>query len=341
MKLQNRALVAMMIGMCLTACGGNGTEIPAGTVSPTTTEAVEIQVQPIRVCVLYDGTSDQISYNEFFREGVQKATTEYNWEIFEAKADDETSRKECVRAACEEGYPWIISASPVFAEYIAEYAQQYPEQQFAIMDVDVDLPNVQSVYITYEESFFEAGALAATVAGEFTDEDEEKAAVIGWVGGMNLPVIQEFYQAYAEGAMSVDPEIQILEAYVGSWYEPNLAEEQMQSQYAQGAAFVMNIASAEMFEDAGAMIAGGCSRMKTETKVATGSDAAEEIQTQTVLKIVEYPEALGYVITKAMAEGKHSGGTTRLFSQKDGVVGVLRDEIKMNVTDSQGGIGTK
>lgn len=67
--------------------------------------------------------------------------------------------------------------------------------------------------------------------------------IIGWVGGMDIPVLHDFYTGYEQGAKYIDPDIKILQAFAGSWTDPLKGKELTLAQYEQGADIVMNVAS--------------------------------------------------------------------------------------------------
>ena len=67
--------------------------------------------------------------------------------------------------------------------------------------------------------------------------------VIGWVGGMDIPVLHDFYVGYEQGAKYIDPDITILQAFAGTWTDPLKGKELTLAQYEQGADIVMNVAS--------------------------------------------------------------------------------------------------
>ena len=79
---------------------------------------------------------------------------------------------------------------------------------------------------------------------EKTDiEGVNEDAIIGWVGGMDIPVLHDFYTGYEQGAKYINPDITILQAFAGNWSDPLRGKELTLAQYEQGADIVMNVAS--------------------------------------------------------------------------------------------------
>jgi len=106
-----------------------------------------------------------------------------------------------------------------------------------------DLPNTMSAIFAQNEGSFLAGA-AATMFTVKTDIDGINAdVVIGWVGGMEIPVLEDFFTGFEAGAKYVDPDVVILQSYVGAWGDPVGGLEHTLTMYSQGADIVMNVAS--------------------------------------------------------------------------------------------------
>ena len=115
--------------------------------------------------------------------------------------------------------------------------------KFAIIDGVVKGDNVASSTFAQNEGSFLAGAAAAlfTTKTDVTGINDKK--IIGWVGGMDIPVLSDFFVGYEQGAKYIDPSIQILKSYAGSFNDPLKGKELTVAQYSQGADIVMNVAS--------------------------------------------------------------------------------------------------
>jgi len=142
-------------------------------------------------------------------------------------------------------YPDVISEFAASGKYslivcngfesvpaLREVAPQFPEQRFVLIDAEVNLPNVASVRF----NDWELGFLGGVVAGLLT-----RTGKIGFLGGMEIPVIKEHLAAYIRGARWANPEIgegDVLVAFVGSWRDPDRAAELAGEMYAAGADIV-------------------------------------------------------------------------------------------------------
>ena len=207
------------------------------------TEAAEESADPIRVCVVYTGNLGDKSYNDSCNEGAQKAVTDFGIELKSLEGATAEEWESNLLAACEDGYDLVIGASSNIADYITEHGPNYPDTKFAVIDTTVDLPNVQSISFAQNEGSFLAGAAAAM----FTEKTEipgvNEDAIIGWVGGMDIPVLHDFFTGYEQGAKYINPDIQILQSFAGEWSNPLKGKELTFAQYDQGADIVMNVAS--------------------------------------------------------------------------------------------------
>ncbi|WP_129408304.1 BMP family ABC transporter substrate-binding protein [Marinitoga lauensis] len=147
-----------------------------------------------------------------------------------------------------EEYDIIIVGTWQMVELLERIAPLYPDQKYVIFDdaVDYSKGNLQNVYsITYKqnEGSFLAGAMAALVSEskKFKYSVPDKK-IIGFLGGMDIPVINDFLVGYIEGAKYIDPEIKVLISYVGAWNDPAKGKEFTLSMYRQGADVVFAVA---------------------------------------------------------------------------------------------------
>ena len=157
------------------------------------TEAAEAQKSdaPIRVCIVYTGNLGDKSYNDSCNMGAQKAVEDFGIELKSLEGGTADEWKANLLAACEEGYDLIIGASSNIADYITEYGPSYPDTKFAVIDTTVDLPNVESISFAQNQGSFLAGAAAAMFTQKTDIEGVNEDHIIGWVGGMDIPVLHD------------------------------------------------------------------------------------------------------------------------------------------------------
>jgi basic membrane protein A len=148
-----------------------------------------------------------------------------------------TSIEPAMRAFAERGYDLIIGVGFAQAPIMEMVAKDYPNIHFAIIDGVSQLPNVASLVFKEHEGSYLVGILAAKTT---------KTNVLGFVGGMDIPLIHRFEKGYEEGAKSINPNIQIVQNYVGvtdsAWNNPGKGKELSLAQIGKGADVIFTAA---------------------------------------------------------------------------------------------------
>ena len=328
MKKFISAALAATLCLSMAACSG---QKPAETTAAATeaaaeetkaeeaaaeTEAAEAQKSdaPIRVCIVYTGNLGDKSYNDSCNMGAQKAVEDFGIELKSLEGGTADEWKANLLAACEEGYDLIIGASSNIADYITEYGPSYPDTKFAVIDTTVDLPNVESISFAQNQGSFLAGAAAAMFTQKTDIEGVNEDHIIGWVGGMDIPVLHDFYTGYEQGAKYIDPDIQILQSFAGEWQNPLKGKELTLAQYDQGADIVMNVASGTG--------AGVLEAAKEAGKYAIGVDLNQDAdQPGSVLtSMVKRVDNACYLVIQSVVDGTFAGGTTQYLDLSKGGV---------------------
>lgn len=137
----------------------------------------------------------------------------------------------------------VVTGTTQMEDILNETAPKYPDQKYIIYDTVVDQPNVASIVYKQNEGSYLAGVLAAlatTDTSTFPMANEDK--VIGMVGGMDIPVINDFLEGFRMGAHTVDPDIEVLVSYVGDFADANRGYDQTMAMYDQGADVVFQVA---------------------------------------------------------------------------------------------------
>ncbi len=319
--------VMLAAAMCvsMTACGSKEAA-PAETKAEETkaeaaeTEAAETEAaaeesgDPIRVCVVYTGNLGDKSYNDSCNMGAEKAKEDFGIELKSLEGTTAEEWEANLVAACEEGYDLIIGASSNIADYIIEHGPNYPDTKFAVIDTTVDLPNVESISFAQNQGSFLAGAAAAMFTTKTDIENVNEDKIIGWVGGMDIPVLHDFYVGYEQGAKYIDPDIKILQAFAGAWSDPLKGKELTLAQYEQGADIVMNVASGTGV--------GILEAAKEAGKYAIGVDLNQDAdQPGSVLtSMVKRVDNACYLVIQSVVEGTFEGGSTKYLSLTEGGV---------------------
>ena len=204
--------------------------------------------KPLRVILLINGTLGDKSFFDSAARGVKRAEAELGIKakIVELGYDPSTF-KPGLEDAADSDYDIVICGTWQMQEALQEIAPEYPDKKFIIFDTSVDykqgdLDNVYSILYKQNEGSFLAGALAAmvTTSKELPDANPQK--LIGFLGGMDIPVINDFLVGYIEGAKYIDKDMKVLISYAGSFSDPAKGKELVLAQYRQGADISFNVA---------------------------------------------------------------------------------------------------
>lgn len=264
--------------------------------------------KPLKVAIVYTGLLGDKSYNDSANIGAKKSTDDFGVEVTSLEGLTAQEWEANLISACEDDYDLIIGASSNIADFIQEHGPNYPDKMFAVIDTTVDLPNVQSISFAQNEGSFLAGAAAALFTQHTEIEGVNDKAIIGWVGGMDIPVLHDFYTGYEQGAKYINPDIQILQSFAGSWTDPLKGKELTLAQFDQGADIVMNVASGTG--------PGILEAAKEAGKYAIGVDLDQDNdQPGSVLtSMVKRVDSAVYLTIQSAVEGDFQGGSTKYLS---------------------------
>ena len=156
-------------------------------------------------------------------------------------AETQDMRISNIRRAAEEGYDLIILSGPTLADALNQTAPQFPDQKFAIIDVDYVIhPNVANFVYSEEEGSYLVGVAAALQS----IEEGVVSARFGFIGGMAGAAITKFEMGYVQGIRSVLPDAEIVDYYTGSWNAPELAKATAKAWFESGVYCIFSAAGA-------------------------------------------------------------------------------------------------
>ncbi len=211
--------------------------------------------------IIYDlGGKFDKSFNEAAYTGMQKWAKESGKKYLEFEVTNESQREQSVRRMAEKGASPIISVGFSQASAVEKVAKEFPKLNFVIVDMVVDLPNVQSVVFKEQEGSFLVGTMAALAS---------KTGKVGFVGGMDIPLIRKFECGYEQGAKYANPKAEVFQNMTGTtgaaWNDPARGGELAKAQFAKGADVV--------FAAAGGTGTGVYQAAKDSGKLAIGVDS--------------------------------------------------------------------
>lgn len=206
----------------------------------STQKSQETTQEKFRVALVLDkGGIDDKSFNASAFAGAQRAERELGVKVNHVEVLDDTQLEPTLKNFAEKKFDLIISVGYVQQEALDRAAKAFPHSSFAIVDAVVDQPNVRSLMFKEHEGSYLAGAAAAL---------KSKTGIIGFVGGMDIPLIRRFEYGYRQGAEKVNPKIKVLLNYVGvtgeAWNNPTRGKELALSQIQKGADVIYHAAGA-------------------------------------------------------------------------------------------------
>jgi len=188
--------------------------------------------------IIYDGGGKfDGSFNEAAYNGAEQYKAETGGAYGELEISSDAQREQFLRQFAERGYSPIVTPGFNFVTALETVAPEFPDTHFVILDAVVDLPNVRSVLFKEQEGSYLVGILAAM---------KSESGTIGVVPAFNLDLLEAFACGYKQGAVSVNPDIKVLETYIGAGFEAfndkPKAVEVAKSQLDQGADVVYQVA---------------------------------------------------------------------------------------------------
>ncbi len=181
--------------------------------------------------IIYDlGGKNDKSFNEAAFNGAEKWAKETGGTYKELEMQNEAQREQALRQLAESGANPIVMTGFAFGDVLSSVAPDYPNTKFAIVDMVVDQPNVKSIVFTEDQGSYLVGLLAGMAS---------KTHTVGFIGGMDIPLIRRFGCGYAQGVLAADPKAKVVLNMTGTdpsaWNNPVKGAEIAKSQQSQGA----------------------------------------------------------------------------------------------------------
>lgn len=270
---------------------------------------VVANAESFRVGLALDkGGKDDKSFNAAAFKGGQEAEKELGISLKTIEGRDDNASEPILRSLAEKKFDLIIAVGFSQAESVRKVAAQFPDRHFVLVDADAGMPNVKSIMFEEHQGAFLIGAIAAWTS---------KTGKVGFIGGMDIPLIRRFAMGYAAGAKHANPKIQVLSNYTGvtgeAWNNPPKGKELALAQHGAGADVI--------FHAAGATGMGLFDAAEEKHFFAIGCDSNQNwIKPGWVLTsmLKRVDVAVRRVIGAAKA-GKFQGGLERIGLQEQGV----------------------
>ena len=188
---------------------------------------VAAQAQP---AVIYDmGGKFDKSFNEAAYNGAERWKKEGGKPYLDFEIANEAQREQAMRRMADKGANPIIAIGFSQGSTVEKVSKDFPKLQFAIIDSVVKAPNVESIVFKEQEGSFLVGMMAALAS---------KTGKVGFIGGMDIPLIRRFQCGYEQGAKYANPKAEVTSNMTGTtpaaWNDPTRGAELAKAQFAKG-----------------------------------------------------------------------------------------------------------
>ena len=314
------ALCLAAVAVLVAGCGkkaeqSGGSRAPAGA--------------PLKVGLVFDvgGRGDK-SFNDAAYAGLERAKQELGIEYSTLETGEGTDREAALRQLAAAGSAVVFGVGFLFTDDIRQLAQEFPNVKFACVDYTVTPgqalpPNLVALKFREEEGSFLVGALAALVS---------KPAKLGFVGGMEIPLIKKFEAGYRAGVQAVRPRAQVLVKYAGAtgtaFKDPTKGKELALSEYHDGVDII--------FHASGSTGLGVFEAARELNKLAIGvdSDQYAEAPGHILTSMVKRVDTAVFDTIRDVSKGQWQGGVREFGLKEQGVGWVYDDRNKNLIPDA-------
>ncbi len=281
----------------------------AGILMASTVLAGQAQADAIKPAIVFDlGGKFDKSFNEGVANGADRFTKETGIKYSGFETTNETQIEQAHRKYAQKGLSPIIGVGFDQGDAVTKVAKEFPKAKFTIIDSVVDAPNVQSVLFKEDEGSFLVGMIAAMAS---------KSGKVGFIGGMDIPLIRKFACGYEQGAKYANPKADVQSTMTGTtpaaWNDPSRGGELAKSQFDSGVDVI--------FAAAGGTGTGVYQAAADNGKLAIGVDSNQNyLHPGTMLtSMVKHVDIATYNSFKDAKAGTWKAGVTALGLKEGGV----------------------
>ncbi|MFB9324589.1 BMP family protein [Paenibacillus aurantiacus] len=311
--------VALSIMLTATACGNGDSS------SESTPASANGGAAKVKVAYYVDGMLGDKGFFDSAQRGVDKAAKELGMDVKTVEGGtnqaDWAAGLESLVASNK--YDVIVVGTSNMTDIVRELAPRYPDEKFIYFDDNIgDIPNIYSMLYAQSEGSFLAGAFAALVteSTELAAANPEKT--IGFIGGMDIPIINDFKAGYEQGAKYVDPDVKVVSSYVGDFANAPKGKELALAQ--------MNGQQADIvFQVAGGAGLGTLEAGNEAGKYTIGVDSNQNaLYPGSVLtSMMKNIDASVFRALELFQQGKLEFGKNEVLGIEEGGVGLAKDDL--------------
>lgn len=278
-----------------------------------------------RVGLVFDvgGRGDK-SFNDSAWNGLHRAQQELPVHGEYIEPGEGADRESALRMLAARGFDLVVGVGFIFTDDVTLVAREYPERSFACVDYAVSTdaegrpipppPNVAALKFREEEGSFLVGAIAGLTS---------RSRAVGFIGGMDIPLIRKFEAGYRAGVRAVCPDCRLVSNYAGvtgaAFKDPGKGKELASTQYQGGVDVIFHASGSTglgVFEAA---------RLHDGLAIGVDADQQGEAPGHVLTSMVKRVDNAVYRVIKDVVEGKFRGGIASFGLTEDGV-GFVADE---------------
>jgi len=303
---------AIAFSSLLTGCGSD--KPAASSSSPAGSPTSEASGKPLNIGLVTDvtGVNDK-AFSQSAWEALGKLNKDLGVQVRYLQSKTDADFVPNLSQFVRNDYDLTWGTGFVMADAVRKVAKENPDAKLAIVDNEVDEPNVRSVLFSEQEGSFLVGVIAGTMT---------TTGKVGFVGGMKIPVIAKFEAGFKAGVAAVNPNAEILVNYTGAFDKPDLGKTAASVLYNDGVDIIFHAASATgagVFNEAKDRFQKGQRVWVIGVDKDQSLEYGDDITLSSMMKRVD--EAV-YRVSKEMAEGNFQGGTTLQLGLKENGVGI-------------------
>ena len=259
------------------------------------------------------------SFNDLAYEGLKRAEEELGVEVEVLESAEITDYETNIDSLANAGYSPIFAVGFLMTDTVVKMAPQYPDTLFGGVDefFEAPLPNMAGLNFKEEEGSYLAGVVAGLATKETFDSKLNDKNIIGFVGGMDVPLIKKFEAGFIAGAKSVNPDVQVISLYTGSFTDQAKGKELGLSLIEQGADVI--------YAAAGACGTGTIQACQEKGALFIGVDADQyltvpgsgDVMLTSMMKRVDNAV---FLTIESVLNDEFAGGENQVFGLKEGGV---------------------
>jgi len=318
-RVTTLAAAVLAGALVLTSCGGDNGDDDADTTPKGDDTSSSAPASDVKVGLAYDigGRGDQ-SFNDAAAAGLDKAADEFGIETNEAEAangEPESAKEERLRALASAGFNPVIAVGFAYSGAVKKVAGELPDTQFAIIDdAAATGDNIANLLFAEEQGSFLVGAAAAL---------KSESDNIGFVGGVDVPLIHKFEAGYEAGAKEVNPDIEIQVKYLTQ--PPDFSGFGDPAKGKTAAAGMFDKGADVVYQAAGGSGGGVFEAAKDAGGFAIGVDSDQyntadpEVRDVIITSMLKKVDVAVYDFISSVVDGNFTAGPVTYDLEKDGV----------------------